>query len=106
MELMRINATLDKKIVQWIDHYAQDLHEDRSTAIRQLLAQAILEKQKKQILQAFASKKLTLRKAAQMLGVDYWTMQEFLEEARIPMTDLTDAEINKKKNQVDQWLLK
>ena len=104
MELVRINATLDKKAVQWIDQYAEEMHEDRSTAIRQLLGQAILEKQKKNILQAFKARRITIRQAADALGVDYWTIQEFLAEANIPLTDMTDQEIQRHKHDIKKFL--
>src|SRR3989338_4965991 len=93
MEFVRINATMPVKILRQLDAYAEDLQEDRSTAIRQLIGKALLQERKKRILEAFNIHKLTLRETAHALGVDYWDLQEILEKEGIPVTDLTDAEI-------------
>lgn len=93
MEFVRINATMPKKILRQIDDYAEEMQEDRSTAIRQLLAKALLEQRKYRILDAFKAKKLSLREAAEALGVDYWELQDLLRKEGIPVTDATEAEI-------------
>lgn len=100
MELVRVNATLDKNLLRFIDAYAEKMREDRSTAIRQLIGNAILALQKKEVLDAFKDKKLTLREAAKALGVDYWTIQAFLEDEGTAITGLTAAEVNERKQTV------
>lgn len=100
MELVRINATLSKQVLERIDHYANEMQEDRSTAIRQLLLKAIIELEKGKIIKAYKEKKLTIREAAEALGIDYWEMQKILEEMDIAVTDLTMAEINERKKQI------
>ena len=97
MELVRINTTLNKSVLEQIDYYAEEMQEDRSTAIRQLLSRAILELHKDKIIRAYKEKKITIRAAAEFLGVDYWQMQEFLEEKGVPITDLTREEVERAK---------
>ena len=97
MELVRINTTLSKQVLEKVDHYAEELQEDRSTAIRQLLSRAVLEIEKQKIIQAYKEKKLTIRQAADALGMDYWQVQEFLELYGLPVSDITKAEIREKK---------
>ena len=100
MELVRINTTLSKKVLEKVDHYAEEMQEDRSTAIRQLLIKAVFEIEKQQILKAYREKRLTIREAAAALGIDYWQMQELLEETGLPITDLTKMEINERKDRI------
>jgi predicted HTH domain antitoxin len=106
IELVRTNTTLTKQLVKKIDHYAREMHEDRSTAIRQLLSKAILEMEQKQIIAAFSTKKITIREAANALGVDYWQMQELLEQKGVPITDLTQKEIKERKQEIKKMARK
>ena len=50
MELVRVNTTLSRQILEKVDHYAEEMQEDRSTAIRQLLAKAVLQMNKQKII--------------------------------------------------------
>lgn len=100
MELVRVNTTLSKQILDKVDHYAEEMQEDRSTAIRQLLAKAILEGEKQNVLTLFKEKRLTIREAADFLGIDYWQMQELLEKNNVPVSDLTKVEIKERKDKI------
>lgn len=100
MDFVRINATMPAKILKQVDEFAEEMQEDRSTAIRQLLAKALLEEKRKKIAQEFAIHKLTLREAAEELGVDYWDLQEILEKEGVPVTDITNTEIEERKKVV------
>src|SRR3989338_3315130 len=100
MEFVRINATMPAKILKQVDKYAEEMQEDRSTALRQLIGKALLEERKKRILEAFRRHRLTLREAAEALGVDYWDLQEILEQEGIPITDLTRKEIDEEKKEI------
>lgn len=100
MAFVRINATIPGKILKQIDEYANEMQEDRSTAIRQLVAKALLEEKRKRIAKAFATHRLSVREAAEELGVDYWDLQEMLEKEGIPATNLTETEIEQRKKTV------
>lgn len=102
MEFVRINATMPSKILKQVDAYAERMQEDRSTAIRQLIAKALLEEKKKRILDAFETHKLTLREAAEALGVGYWDLQELLQKEGIPLTDMTGIEIAEERKQIEK----
>ncbi len=102
MEYVRINATMPAKILKQVDEYAEQMQEDRSTAIRQLIAKALLGERKAQVLDAFRNHKLTVRETAQALGLDYWDLQHLLEKEGIPITDLTDNEIGESKKMVNK----
>ena len=59
-----------------------------------------LEMEKQKILKAYKEKKITIRGAAAALGIDYWQMQELLEEAGLPVTDITDEEVKERKKKI------
>ncbi len=45
-------------------------------------------------MQSFKSHKLSMREAAEALGIDYWDFQELIaKEARVPASDLTEKEV-------------
>jgi hypothetical protein len=69
-----------------LDEYSLRYQEDRSTAIRQLLAFALREKNKTKALQAYKEGRLTIRQCS-ALGVDYYEMNDLLSEANIPIIE-------------------
>ena len=82
---VRINATIDRQLLRRLDEYSLRYQEDRSTAVRQLLAFALREKNKNKALQAYKKGRLTIRQCAELLGVDYYEMNDLLSEANIPI---------------------
>lgn len=75
---VRINATLDADLLARIDAFAAARLEDRSTAIRQLVDQALRDLSKKEALQAYQEARLTLRELASTLRLDVWSTQDLL----------------------------
>ena len=95
-EVVRINATLHSDLLDRIDFYAKQNYEDRSTAIRQLIAEGLKQKLKDNVIESFENKRITIREAAELLGVDYWEMQSILEEKGIPFLDLSEEEVKRR----------
>ena len=84
---VKINATIDRQLLTRLDEYSLRYQEDRSTAVRQLLAFALREKNKNKALQAYKEGRLTIRQCAELLGVDYYEMNDLLSEANIPIIE-------------------
>ena len=57
---------------------------------------------KQKIITSYKEKRVTIRKAAELLGIDYYQMQELLEENNVPITDLTANEIRKRKDRIKE----
>ncbi|GEM_PF-6749713 len=53
-----------------------------------------LEETTKGVIDEFEQHRLSLREAAQELGVDYWDLQEMLARQGIPVTDASEREVN------------
>ena len=96
-KLARVNVTIEKDLLKKIDKYAEDKYEDRSTAMRQLLHAGLQENQKKDIAYAYESGRITLREAAELFGTDYASAQDILADAGVPVSDLTEKEVSKRK---------
>ena len=77
-DVVRINATLDRSLLERVDRYAARNSEDRSTAIRQLLGVALRQLSKEEALTAYRQGRLTLRELATALDLDTWGAHDLL----------------------------
>ena len=77
-ETVRINATLDRELLERIDAFARDRLEDRSTALRQLVDLALRELSKRDAVEAYRQGRLTLREFGRVLRLDTWKAQDLL----------------------------
>ncbi len=77
-DVVRINATLDRSLLERVDRYAAQNSEDRSTAIRQLLRLALRHLSKEEALTAYRQGRLTLRELATALDLDTWGAHDLL----------------------------
>jgi hypothetical protein len=77
-DVVRINATIDRSLLERVDRYAARNSEDRSTAIRQLLGFALRQLGKEEAVTAYRQGRLTLRQLGQTLGLDMWGAHDLL----------------------------
>ncbi len=77
-DIVRINATLDRSLLERLDRYAARNAEDRSTAIRQLLRLALLQLSKEDALHSYRQGRLTLRQLAEALDLGIWEAHDLL----------------------------
>jgi metal-responsive CopG/Arc/MetJ family transcriptional regulator len=82
---VRITTTIYKDVLHKIDLYARLNHEDRATAIRQLIAEGLRNKFKDNVIDEFKQGRLTIREAADLLGVNYWQINDILEEEKVSL---------------------
>ena len=96
-KVVRVNTTLYPELLKRIDYYAEQRLEDRSTAIRQLIAEGLKTELKAKVIESLKENKLTIRKAAELMGVEYWEMQEIMDEEGVNLTDISEEEIAKRQ---------
>lgn len=77
-DVVRINATLDRALLERLDRYAARNAEDRSTAIRQLLRLALRQLSKEDAIGAYRQGRVTLRQFAEALDLDIWGAHDLL----------------------------
>ena len=80
---VRINATLDDRLLARIDTFAASRLEDRSTALRQLVDFALREMALREATEAYRGGRLTLRELAEALSVDVWHAHDLLRAAGV-----------------------
>jgi len=75
---IKIRASFDPALLKRVDAYASKRYADRSSAIQQLVSFALREINKKEAVQAYREGRMTIRQCADMLGVDYFEINEIL----------------------------
>lgn len=75
---VRVNATMDEDLLRRVDAFAAERYEDRSTALRQLVAFALRELQKRDAMDAYTAGRVTLREFARSLGLGVWAAHDLL----------------------------
>ena len=96
-KVVRVNTTLYPELLKRIDFYAEQRLEDRSTAIRQLIAEGLKTELKAKAIESLKEKKLTVREAAELLDVEYWEMQQIMDEEGVNLIDISEEEIKKRQ---------
>ena len=91
-KVRRVNATLDEDLLARVDDYAARHREDRSTAIRQLLAIALRSLAEDDAIEAYVNGRLTLRELAEMLDLSVWGAHDFLAARGVAIAQGTMAE--------------
>lgn len=97
-KVIRVNTTLYPELLKRVDFYAEQRLEDRSTAIRQLIAEGLKKELKTKVIESLKEKKLTIREAAEILDVEYWEMQQIMDEEGVELIEVSENEIKKQKN--------
>ncbi len=97
-KVIRVNTTLYPKLLKRVDFYAEQKLEDRSTAIRQLIAEGLKKELKTKVIESLKENKLTIREAAEILGVEYWEMQQIMDEEGVELIEISENEIKKQNN--------
>lgn len=89
---MRVNAVMSEELVTRVDAFARRRHEDRSTAIRQLVDFALREMSVQEALDAYRGGRLTLRDLAKALGLDVWAAHDLLASKGVAVAQGAAAE--------------
>jgi len=77
-QAVRVNATMDEELLRRVDAFAAERYEDRSTALRQLVAFALRELHKRDAVDAYRGGRVTLREFARSLDLGAWAAHDLL----------------------------
>lgn len=95
----RIETLLEEAEIKKVDDFAKKTRTGRAEAVKKLielgLERAEREDRERRVAEAYRNGKLTLRQCAELLGVDYYRMDQILSELGIPVSDLSGEEIEK-----------
>ncbi|ACV64744.1 hypothetical protein Dtox_4068 [Desulfofarcimen acetoxidans DSM 771] len=86
-EKIKISTNFEPELLKRIDAYANKRYTDRSAAIQQLVDIALRELNKGEVIKAYRDGRLSIRQCADMLGVDYFEMNNILQNEGISVID-------------------
>mgnify|MGYP006297838609 CR=1 FL=1 len=93
MKTKRISVTIPEDLLKESEELAEERLEDRSTVIRQLIAEGLKEEKKKKAVDMYMDKKVSLEKAAEIADVSVWKMLDLLRDRNVPLRyDRREAE--------------
>ncbi len=78
-EMITVSVRIPKSQVREIEELAAKKGVDKSSIIRELLSSAIREEKLKEVLEQLRMRKITVWKAAKIVGVTYREMLNFLK---------------------------
>lgn len=100
--MIKVSISMPEEILNVVDVIAKRRYEDRSTAVRQLLAGAM----KEEILSMCSKGRLTQREAASNLKVSVWELHDLAREHNIPLSDYSVDEAGKRVERVRTRVMK
>ena len=77
-ELISLGIRLDKKMVDELNHIADEEHVDRTTVIRKLISNAIDNYKKDMTLRKYEQGKISISKAAEDTGLTVEEIEEYM----------------------------
>jgi hypothetical protein len=91
MTNVRVNTVMESDLLAAVDAYARERREDRSTAIRQLVAFALRETHTREALDQVKAGRMTLREFADSLDLDAWQAHDLLAAEGISTVALEET---------------
>ena len=73
-----VTAYVDNNIVNGIEILSKEFHTNRTEIVKELIREGLELKMKKRALELYANRKVTLQKAAEIMGISIWEMLDVL----------------------------
>lgn len=78
-----VTTRIEEKVLAEIDQFSKERHMDRASFLRNLIFEGLsIEKQNK-VLRMHKERKISLAKAAEMLGIDLWQMIDLIKKENL-----------------------
>lgn len=100
--MVKIDTTIEDRMYQRVYARAQAKHENVQTAVRQLILKGLFEENKKDVLEAYCQRKITLREIGEFLGISYWETQALLEKEGVPISNPPDEEVLMRMKEIEK----
>ncbi|NJD51485.1 MAG: hypothetical protein FIB07_01305 [Candidatus Methanoperedens sp.] len=77
-DLVSLGIRLDKKVLEELNRIADEEHEDRTTVIRKLIADAIGNYKKDRVLRKYEQGRISISRAAEETGLTVGEIEEYM----------------------------
>jgi predicted HTH domain antitoxin len=98
-EQVTISARIQRSLAEEVERLATKRSVDRSTILRELLANALKELRLKEAIELVRKREATVWRAAEMAGVTYREMLEQLKTSNIPFP-LSEEELRREIEEI------
>lgn len=78
-----ISTRIEEKTLAEIDELSKEKQMDRASLLRNLIVEGLSIEKKKKVLGMYKDRKISLAKAAEILGIDLWSMIDMLKEENL-----------------------
>lgn len=87
-----VTTRVAEEVLRQIDEFSAEKNMDRATMLRNLIAQGLEEEKRKKVLLGYKERKISLQRAAELLGIHLVEMLELIEREGIYL-DYTAEEL-------------
>ena len=87
-----ITTRVEEKVLEEIDQLSKEKQMDRASLLRNLIVEGLEIEKEKKVLGMYKDRKISLAKAAEMLGLDLWQMIDLIREENIYL-DYSEEEL-------------
>ncbi len=74
-----VTTRVAEEVLRQIDEFSADKNMDRATMLRNLIAQGLEEEKRKKVLSEYKERKISLQRAAEILGIHFTEMLELIQ---------------------------
>jgi metal-responsive CopG/Arc/MetJ family transcriptional regulator len=93
-QMEKIAISIPKELLRLVDQYARKRLENRSTALRQLVAEALRYQELQEAAEGYQKGRATLWEVAARLGLHYREAEEALLSVGVPLLHVEPAEVD------------
>lgn len=87
-----VTTRIEEKLLQEIDQFSKEKQMDRATFLRNLIVEGLSIEKRNKVLGMYKQRKISLGKAAEILGLDIWQMIDIIKEENLYL-DYSDEEL-------------
>lgn len=89
-----VTTRVSEDVLRQIDEFSADKNMDRATMLRNLLEEGLVAEKKRKVLSEYKERKISLQKAASLLGIDLLEMIDLIQKEGLYL-DYTEEELKK-----------
>ncbi|HLD97031.1 MAG TPA: UPF0175 family protein [Candidatus Nanoarchaeia archaeon] len=87
-----VTTRVAEEVLRQIDDFSADNKMDRATMLRNLIERGLEQEKKKKVLADYKERKISMQKAASLLGIDFLAMIDLLQTEGLYL-DYTEEEL-------------
>ena len=87
-----VTTRVEEKVLAEIDQLSKENQMDRASFLRNLIVEGLAMEKEKKVLKMYKNRKISLAKAAEMLGIDLWHAIDIIKREKMHL-DYSEEEL-------------